>query len=107
MLQRAINVEIKASLRSSVIVWNVESYCFKSYCLFHNTSAKVQIKGLIAKKSKSEESKFRKSKLAIKKFFAPPHINKPIKLIHQAKEKSIKKKARPEKLYSGNKKQYN
>lgn len=107
MLQKAINVENKIGLRSSVIVWDAESYCFKSYCLFHNTFAKVQIKSLTAKKSKSEESKSRKSKLANKNFFAPPHINKPAKLIYQAKEKNIKKKARPEKLYSSNKKQYN
>lgn len=42
MVQRIVNVEAKASLRSSTIIWDLDAHCFKGHCLFHITSSKLQ-----------------------------------------------------------------
>ena len=45
MVQRAINIEAKASLRSSTIVWDSDVRCSRGHCPSHNTSLKVQTQG--------------------------------------------------------------
>ena len=63
MVQRAVNAETKASLRSSIIARDLNAYCPKGHCLSHNTSSKVQTHGSNhknsprSKKSKSKDPK--------------------------------------------------
>ena len=87
IVQRAVNAETKAGLRSSIMVWNADSHCPRSYCPSQNTSAKVQIQGLIAKESKPKEFRPKKKKPANDKSSDLPCFNEAIKLNHQEKKK--------------------
>ena len=42
MVQKAINAEVKASLKSNTMVWDSDIHYFRSYCPSHNISLKVQ-----------------------------------------------------------------
>ena len=42
MMQKAVNIKVKASLRFSTIVWDLDAYCSRSYRLSYNTFLKVQ-----------------------------------------------------------------
>ena len=63
-MQKAINVEIKMSLKSSAMVRDLDAHCPKGHCFSYITLAKVQIQGFKIKKSKLEEYKSKKSKPA-------------------------------------------
>ena len=56
IVQKAVNIEAKADLKSSIMVRHIDSCCPRSHCLSQNISIKVQIQGLTVKKSKPEES---------------------------------------------------
>ena len=74
MVQQIVNIKIKTSLKSSIIVWNLDICCPKSYYLFNATFAiKVQTKRIIAKKSHTKEFKPQKIKLANNKTFVLPY----------------------------------
>ena len=45
MVQKAVNVEVKANLRSSTMIWDLDTHCFRGYRPSHNTSLKVQTQG--------------------------------------------------------------
>ena len=45
MVQKKVNAEAKAGLRSSTMVRKSDAYCLKGHRSSHNTSAKVQTKG--------------------------------------------------------------
>ena len=45
MVQRAVNAEVKAGLRFSTIVRDLDACCPKGHRLSHNTSSKVQTQG--------------------------------------------------------------
>ena len=68
MVQRAINAEAKAGLRSSTIIQNLDACCPRSYRLSHNTSLKVQTQG------SKDSSRPKKTKLKDPKS-APLHDN--------------------------------
>ena len=58
MVQRAVNVEAKAGLRSSTMVRNSDARCPRGHRPSHNTSFKVQTQGSSHKNSsRSEELK--------------------------------------------------
>ena len=58
IVQRAANAEVKAGLRSSIIVQEADAYCFRGHHPSHNTSSKVQTQGSSHKDSlRSKESK--------------------------------------------------
>ena len=61
MVQRAVNAEAKAGLRSSTMVRNLDARCPESHCLSHNTSSKVQTQGskdlFRSKETKSKDPK--------------------------------------------------
>ena len=61
MVQRAVNAEAKAGLKSSTMVWNSDTHCPKGHRPFHNTSLKVQTQGSknlsCPKKTKPKDSK--------------------------------------------------
>ena len=64
IVQGIVNMEAKASLKSSIIVWDSDARYLKRHRLSHNTSSKVQIKGSnyknipCSKESKSKDPKF-------------------------------------------------
>ena len=92
MMQRVVNAEFKRGLKSSIMIWDVDSRCPKSHCSSQNTSAKVQIQGLTTKKFKPEESRTKDLKPVNEKTPAPPRINKSEKTFHQDKKKKYLKK---------------
>ena len=55
MVQRAVNVEAKAGLRSSTIFRNSDAHCPRGHRLSHYTSSKVQTKGSSYKDSSRSE----------------------------------------------------
>ena len=72
MVQRAVNAEAKAGLRSSTMVQ--DSYiCYpRGHCSSNSTVSKVQTQETTAKESKPEESRPKESKLAEGKNSALP-----------------------------------
>ena len=54
------------------MVRNLDAYCSKDHSPSNNTTLKVQTQGIIGKKSKPEESRPKKTKLAEGKNPAPP-----------------------------------
>ena len=75
MMQKAVNAEAKAGLRSSIMVRNADSCCLRGHRLSQNTSTKVQTQGSTVKESKPKESRLKDSKSAKGKTSAPPHTN--------------------------------
>ena len=67
IMQRAINVEAKAGLRSSAMVRDSDICCPQSHCLSNSTTSKVQTQGTSAKEPHPEESRTKKAKLAKEK----------------------------------------
>ena len=45
MVQKIVNVEAKAGLRSSIMVYDLDAHCPRSHRLSHNTFSKVQTQG--------------------------------------------------------------
>ena len=77
MVQKAVNAEAKAGLRSSIMVRDVDSRCPRGHRPSQNTSTKVQTQGSTAKKSKPEEFRPKESKPADGKTPAPPRTDEP------------------------------
>ena len=77
MVQRAVNAEAKAGLRSSIMVWDADSRCPRDHRPSQNTSTKMQTQDSTAKESKPEESRPKNSKPANGKTPGPPRTNKP------------------------------
>ena len=65
MVQKTVNAEAKAGLRSSTMVRDLNAHCFRGHCPSHNTSSKVQTQGSSHKDSpRSEKLKPKDPKLA-------------------------------------------
>ena len=62
MVQRAVNVEAKASLRSSAMVRDSDIYCPQGHRPSNSTVSKVQTQGTTAKDSHQEEPKVKEVK---------------------------------------------
>lgn len=83
IIQRIVNADTKTSLKSSVMVQNLDAYCSKSYYPPQNTSSKMQTQEFNNKYSPcSEKLKNKDSKSA------PSYGN----AIEPAKKKNKKKK---------------
>ena len=41
MVQRAVNMEVKADLRSSTMIWDLDAHCLRDYRPSHNTFLKA------------------------------------------------------------------
>ena len=80
------------------MIRNIDSRYPKDYCLSQNTFIKVQIQGLITKKSKPKESRLKETKPANGKSSVLPHSNEAIKLNYQEKKKSIGRKNKIKKI---------
>ena len=72
MVQKAVNTEVKAGLRSSIMVRKSDARCPRGHCPSHNTSSKVQTQGIIAKEPHTKESRLKVTKQADGKAPAPP-----------------------------------
>ena len=86
-MQRMINVEAKAGLKSNIMIQDVDFCYSRHYRLSQNTCAKMQTQDLIAKESILEKSRPKKAKPTNDKSFALSRSNKAIKLNCQAKKK--------------------
>lgn len=42
MVQKVVYIKVKRDLKSNIMIWNINTYYFKGYCLFYNSLAKVQ-----------------------------------------------------------------
>ena len=85
MMQRAVNVEVKISLRSSTIVWDLDICCSRGHCLSNSTALKIQTQETTAKDSHLEEPKIKKTKPILSQAEAS-------KLFEQAYKEKKKKK---------------
>ena len=92
IVQRAVNMEVKAGLRSSIMVRDLNTHCPKDHCLSHNTSSKMQTQRITAKKLCAKESRPKEAKQANGKAPALPHSDEPVKFNCQKKKKYRKKK---------------
>ena len=99
IVQRAINAEVKAGLRSSTMVWDLDARCPRGHRSSHNTSSKVQTQGTIAKEFRAEEPRPKEAKQADGKVSAPPYFHKPVKLTCQEKKKEYWKKKQNKKNF--------
>ena len=93
-MQRAVNAEAKAGLRSSIMVRDVDSRCPRGHRPSQNTSTKVQTQGSTVKESKPEESISKELKPADGKTPAPPRTDESEKTSRQDKKKEYFKKKR-------------
>ena len=96
-MQRAINAEAKASLKSNIMVRNTDSHCPKDHHPSQNTFAKIQIQGLTAKESKPKESRPKKAKAANGKSSTLPRFDEAVKPNCQEKKKEYRKKKQDQK----------
>ena len=92
-MQKAVNAEAKADLRSSIMVRDADSRCPRGHRLSQNTSTKVQTQGSTAKESKSEESRLKDSKMADKKTPLRPALMNQGRLPAKISRKSILKRS--------------
>ena len=72
MVQRAVNAEAKAGLRSSTMVRELDARCPRGHRPSHNTSSKVQSQEITAKKPRTEESRPKEAKSTDGKNLALP-----------------------------------
>ena len=79
MVQKAVNEKAKASLKSSIMVWDADFRCFRGHCLSQNTFAKVQTQDLTIKKSKPEESRPKETKPTNSNSSTLPYFNEAVK----------------------------
>ena len=63
MVQRAVNAEAKAGLRSSTMVRESDARCSKGHHLSHNIPSKMQTQGTTAKKPRTKEFRLKEAKL--------------------------------------------
>ena len=69
MVQRAVNAEAKAGLRSSTMVRDSDARCTRGYHPSSSPALKVQTQGITGKESKPEEFRPKEAKLAEGKIF--------------------------------------
>ena len=74
MVQRAINAEAKAGLRSSTMIRNSDIRYSRGHCPSNSTISKVQTQGTTAKDSHQEEPKVKEVKPTL---FRAAEINEP------------------------------
>ena len=89
IVQKAVNAESKAGLRSSVMVGDSDIRCPRGHRSSNSTASKVQTKGTTAKDSYQEKPKVKKVKHTL---FRAAEASKPLE---QARKKK-KRKRHPE-----------
>ena len=71
MVQRAVNAEAKAGLRSSAMVRDSDIRCPRGYCPSNSTASKVYTQGLSVKEPRPKESRSKEAKQVEGKAPAP------------------------------------
>ena len=93
MVQRAVNAEAKAGLRSSTMVRKSDARCPRGHRPSHNTSSKMQTQGSSHKDSpRTKESRPKEAKLTNGKAPAPPRSDEPAKPNCEKKKREWLKK---------------
>ena len=75
MVQKAVNAEAKAGLRSSIMVRDLDIRCPRGHCPSNSTISKVQTQKTSAKEPRPEESRPKEAKPAEGKAPVPPRTN--------------------------------
>ena len=94
MVQRTVNVESKASLRSSIMVRDLDICYPKGHCLFNCTTSKMQTQGTTIKDSHLEKPKIKKAKLILSR---AANANKPSEQARKEKKKKRHQERRDKK----------
>ena len=92
MVQRAVNAEAKAGLRSSAMVRDSDIRCRRDHRPSNNTTSKVQTQGTSAKEPRPEESRSKETKPAKEKIPALPQTNAAKSLEQGKKDRKDKKR---------------
>ena len=93
MVQRAINMEAKAGLRSSIMVRDLDICCLRGYRSSNNITSKMQTQRTTAKNSHPEESKVKEARLTLSQAKA----SKPFEQIRKEKKKKKHQERRDKK----------
>ena len=91
MVQKAVNAESIAGLRSSAMVQDLDIRCLQGYHPFNSTASKVQTQEMFSKEPRPEESRSKKAKPAKEKAPAPPRTNAAESLEQSKKDRKGKK----------------
>ena len=104
IMQRAVNVEAKASLKSSIIIWDLDIYCSGSHRSFNSTALKMQTQGTTVKdSSRPKKPKVKETKSIRANAVEPLEQDKKDKKDWGDKKRSFrKKKKRSNTLVTGN-----
>ena len=92
MVQKIVNAEAKAGLRSSAMIRDSDICCLRGHRPSNSIASKVQTQGMSAKEPRPEESKIKKAKRAKKKAPAPPRTNAAESSEQGKKDKKDKKR---------------
>ena len=92
MVQRAVNAEAKAGLRSSTMVRELDAHCPRGHRPSYNTSSKVQTQGTTANEPRTKESRSKEAKSTDGKAPVPPRSNEPTKPNRKKKKREWLKK---------------
>ena len=87
MIQKTVNAEVKADLKSSTIVWDLDAHYLRGYHPSYISFLKIQTQNSSIKKSKAKKLKPKKPKPALSR----DHI---AKLIKKKDRKNQKKSLR-------------
>ena len=92
MVQKVVNADAKAGLRSSAMVRDSDIRCPQGHRFSNNTASKVQTQGTSAKEPRSEESRPKEAKPAKEKAPALPWTNATESLEQGKKDRKDKKR---------------
>ena len=84
MVQRAVNMEAKAGLKSSTMVRDSDIRCLKGHHPSNSTASKVQTQGTTAKNSHQEEPKVKEVKPTL---FRVAKASEPLEQARKEKKK--------------------
>ena len=79
IIQRAVNAEAKAGLKSSIMIQDLDPRYPRGHRPSHNISSKVQTQGTTAKKPRTEKSRPKEAKSVNGKISATLRSNEPAK----------------------------
>ena len=92
MVQKVVNAEVKAGLRFSAMVRDLDIRCFRGHCSSNSTASKVKTQGTTVKKPYSEEFRPKEAKSAKKKAPILPQTNVAESLEQGKKDRKDKKR---------------
>ena len=92
IVQRTVNAEAKAGLKSSTMVRESDARCPRGHRPSYNASSKVQTQGTTAKEPRTEESRPKEAKPTDGKAPAPPRSDEPAKPNREKKKREWLKK---------------